>query len=141
MFRDEATAEPAAPDSPADPAIAPDWSAALAERLRLLPHQSGVYLFRDSRRRVIYVGKAQPLHQRVPSYFRGPAPDDPRLRGLRRRIRLLDWIVTATEVEALILEDSLIKQYAPRYNIRLKDDKRYPYLKDHGRATLTRPWC
>ena len=117
------------PDHIGDLAISPDWSAALSERLRLLPHHSGVYLFRDSRRRVIYVGKARQLHQRVPSYFRGPAPDDSRLRGLRRRIRLLDWIVTATEVEALILEDSLIKQYAPRYNIRLKDDKRYPYLR------------
>ncbi len=114
---------------PGNAPISPDWSTALSERLRLLPHQSGVYLFRDSRRRVIYVGKARQLHQRVPSYFRAPVPDDPRLRGLRRRIRLLDWIVTATEVEALILEDSLIKQYAPRYNIRLKDDKRYPYLR------------
>ena len=121
--------EHADPVRPGDAAISPDWSAALSERLRLLPHQSGVYLFRDSRRRVIYVGKARQLHQRVPSYFRAPVPDDPRLRGLRRRIRLLDWIVTATEVEALILEDSLIKQYAPRYNIRLKDDKRYPYLR------------
>jgi excinuclease ABC subunit C len=139
MFRDEAGVpaspslpvgtEQAGPDRPGDASISPDWNAALSERLRLLPHQSGVYLFRDSRRRVIYVGKARQLHQRVPSYFRGPAPDDPRLRGLRRRIRLLDWIVTATEVEALILEDSLIKQYAPRYNIRLKDDKRYPYLR------------
>lgn len=106
-----------------------DWAETLAGRLRLLPRQSGVYLFRDSRRRVIYVGKARELRQRVPSYFRGSGPDDPRLRGLRRRIRLLDWIVTATEVEALILEDSLIKQYNPRYNIRLKDDKRYPYLR------------
>jgi excinuclease ABC subunit C len=119
----------AADASTPDAVVPADWSAALAERLRLLPRQSGVYLFRDSRRRVIYVGKARQLHQRVPSYFRGPSPDEARLRGLRRRIRLLDWIVTATEVEALILEDSLIKQYNPRYNIRLKDDKRYPYLR------------
>jgi excinuclease ABC subunit C len=131
LFRDEDPAEvpSASGEAPSPSAISPDWGAALSERLRLLPRQSGVYLFRDSRRRVIYVGKALRLHQRVPSYFRGPAPDNPRLRGLRRRIRLLDWIVTASEVEALILEDSLIKQYAPRYNIRLKDDKRYPYLR------------
>lgn len=129
MVHDAAIRFPTGTDRPDDAAIAPDWSAALAERLRILPRQSGVYLFRDSRRRVIYVGKALQLHHRVPSYFRGPAPNDPRLRGLRRRIRLLDWIVTATEVEALILEDSLIKQYSPRYNIRLKDDKRYPYLR------------
>ncbi len=113
----------------ATPALSADWRAELAARLRLLPDQSGVYLFRDSRRRVIYVGKARSLRKRVPSYFRNPPPEDPRLNGLRRRIRVLDWIVTATEVEALILEDSLIKQYSPRYNIRLKDDKRYPYLR------------
>ena len=107
-----------------------DWAQRLDERLRLLPLQSGVYLFRDSRRRVIYVGKARAAPSaRAELLPRIRLPDDPRLRGLRRRIRLLDWIVTATEVEALILEDSLIKQYAPRYNIRLKDDKRYPYLR------------
>ena len=103
--------------------------AILEGRLRLLPDDAGVYLFRDARRRVIYVGKAKRLRSRVRSYFRGPDPDDPRLRGLRRRIRHLDWVATSSEVEALVLEDSLIKQYAPRYNIRLKDDKRYPYLK------------
>lgn len=106
-----------------------DWRETLEGKLRLLPRQSGVYLFRDGRGRVLYVGKAKRLHLRVRSYFRGPLPLDSRLRGLRRRIRSLDWVVTSGEAEALILEDSLIKQYAPRFNIRLKDDKRYPYVK------------
>jgi len=101
----------------------------LREKLALLPRRAGIYIFRDSRGRVLYVGKAKRLHLRVRSYFRGPMPPDPRLSGLRRRIRSLDWIVTTSEVEALILEDSLIKQYAPRFNIRLKDDKRFPYIK------------
>ncbi len=111
------------------PAERPAWREAILTKLRLLPRQSGVYLFRDSRGRVIYVGKAKRLHMRVRSYFRSPAPVEPRLRLLRRRIRSVDWVVTGHEVEALVLEDSLIKQYAPRYNIRLKDDKRYPYIK------------
>ena len=117
-------------DLPAVPLIRDDaWREALEEKLRLLPRQSGVYLFRDSRGRVLYVGKARRLHLRVRSYFRLRPLDDPRLRGLRRRIRFLDWVVTANELEALILEDNLIKRYAPRYNIRLKDDKRYPFIK------------
>jgi excinuclease ABC subunit C len=116
--------------------LAPNWREFLHEKLRLLPHQSGVYLFRDSRGRVIYVGKAKQLHQRVRSYFRASEPVEGRAAGLRRRIRALDWVVTSGEIEALILEDSLIKQYAPHYNIRLKDDKRYPYVK----VTTQRPF-
>lgn len=108
---------------------APDnWKDLLEVRLRLLPRQSGVYLFRDERGRVIYVGKAKQLHGRVRSYFRGSAPDR-KVRELRRRTRILDWMVTTGEVEALVLENSLIKQYAPPFNIRLKDDKRYPYIR------------
>ncbi len=105
-----------------------NWMQTLGEKLRLLPGLSGVYLFRDDRGRVIYVGKAKQLRSRVRSYFRG-SPADRKVRELRRRTRVLDWMVTSGEVEALVLEDSLIKQYAPRYNIRLKDDKRYPYIK------------
>jgi len=130
----EASGEPARRSQPRREAAAAlplpdDWQERLRDRLRVLPQEPGVYLFRDARRRVIYVGKAKRLHHRVRSYFRGPAPEELRLIGLRRRIRFLDWIVTTSEVEALILEDSLIKQYAPRFNLRLKDDKRYPYVK------------
>ncbi|MEZ4653993.1 MAG: hypothetical protein R3E12_10540 [Candidatus Eisenbacteria bacterium] len=69
------------------------------------------------------------LHSRVRNYFRGPIPDDSRLATLRRRIRILDYIAVGTETEALILEAHLIKQYAPRFNVQLKDDKRFPYIK------------
>jgi len=84
---------------------------------------------RDLKARVLYVGKAKQLHQRVRSYFRGPKPEDPRLQELRRRIRTFDYLVTAGESEALVLETNLIKQYSPPFNVRLKDDKKYPYLK------------
>jgi excinuclease ABC subunit C len=110
--------------------IAPkDWRERLEAKLELLPRRSGVYLFRDARGRVIYVGKAKVLHTRVRSYFRGPTPPDERLRRLRARIRLLDYVVTGNEIEALILESHLIKQYSPRFNIQLKDDKKFPYIK------------
>ncbi|MCC7141228.1 MAG: excinuclease ABC subunit UvrC [Candidatus Eisenbacteria bacterium] len=120
--------EPVPDYTPAIPGP-PDWRALIEQRLRLLPAESGVYLFRDARGRVLYVGKAKRLTSRVRSYFRGPEPDDPRLGGLRRRIRNLDYVVTRSESEALILETHLIKQYSPPFNVRLKDDKKYPYLK------------
>lgn len=110
------------------PATDVDWKKALRERLRLLPRQSGVYVFRDGRGRVLYVGKAKRLHMRVRNYFRRDAAIDVRLQGLRSRIRSLDWVVTASETEALVLETNFIKQYAPPFNVRLKDDKKYPYL-------------
>lgn len=109
--------------------VAPNWRAVLRQKLQLLPRESGVYIFRDCRGRVVYVGKAKKLNQRVRNYFQRPDRIEARLLGLRRRIRSIDWVVTAGEVAALILEDALIKQYAPRFNIRLKDDKRYPYIK------------
>lgn len=106
-----------------------DWKEVIEAKLALLPKQPGVYLFRDGRGRVVYVGKAKVLASRVRSYFRGPQPDDRRLRLLRRSIRTLDYIALASEAEALILESHLVKQYHPRFNIRLKDDKKYPYLR------------
>ena len=117
------------PGADASSAAGTDWKTAIETKLGLLPKQPGVYIFRDARGRVIYVGKAKVLANRVRNYFRGPAPDDNRLRALRRTIRTLDYIALATEMEALILESHLIKQYHPRFNIQLKDDKKYPYLK------------
>lgn len=113
--------------------LADDWKEQLEAKLELLPRKPGVYIFRDGRGRVLYVGKAKNLVNRVRNYFRGPEPVDDRLRRLRRAIRNLDYIALATEAEALILESHLIKQYYPRFNIQLKDDKKYPYLKitDH----------
>lgn len=106
-----------------------EWQARLEGKIALLPGDPGVYVFRDRRRRVLYVGKAKSLRSRVRSYFRGPNPGDLRLVMLRRRIRELDYIVVGSETEALILEAHLIKQYTPRFNVKLKDDKKYPYIK------------
>lgn len=101
----------------------------LAGKLRLLPDRSGVYLFRDAGGEILYVGKAKRLHLRVRSYFRRRAGVDARLDLLVEKIANLDTIVTANESEALILEANLIKRHRPPFNIELKDDKRYPYLK------------
>jgi excinuclease ABC subunit C len=105
-------------------------SDALRETLRLLPPRPGVYLMKDAGGRVLYVGKAASLRARVRQYFQDPdAQANPRLRLLVPRIADVDTVVTANEVEALILETNLIKQHQPPYNLRMADDKAYPYLK------------
>ena len=101
----------------------------LAERLAQLPAAPGVYLMRDARGKVIYVGKAAVLRNRVRSYFHAPSGLSEKTRRLVAEIADLEVIQTATEAEAFLLEDALIKKYQPRFNIRLRDDKRYPYLK------------
>ncbi len=101
----------------------------LAERLAALPRQPGVYLMRDSHGRVIYVGKAQVLRNRVRSYFGSQTDMVPTTRALVARIADFEYIVTATEKEALLLESNLLKEHRPRYNIKLRDDKQYLYLK------------
>ncbi len=101
----------------------------MKDRLKKVPLQPGVYLFRDREGRVIYVGKARMLRSRMRSYFQNPAGMLPKVRAMMNRVSDFDYIVTATEVEALILESNLIKAYQPRYNIDLRDDKTYPYLK------------
>lgn len=108
-----------------------------------LPDKPGVYLFKNQPGEVIYVGKAVSLKNRVRSYFQGGRHLPPKIQVMVSRIGDLDYIVTGSEVEALILECSLIKQYKPRYNVTLKDDKQYPYLKltlqeDYPRLFLTR---
>lgn len=94
-----------------------------------LPHEPGVYLFKNQREEVIYVGKALDLRQRVRSYFQKPAFASPRLKALVEKIAALEFIVTDTEEEAFMLESNLIKAYTPRYNVQFKDDKHYPYLR------------
>jgi len=101
----------------------------LEEKLKNLPTGPGVYLHKDDAGKIIYVGKAKNLRNRVRSYFQSGRGHDPKTRELVRRIRDLEFIVTDTEVEALVLESNLIKQHRPRYNILLKDDKQYPHLK------------
>jgi len=94
-----------------------------------LPRESGVYLFRDNSDRVIYVGKAKNIKNRVSSYFRPATELTRKTEMMMSRARYLEFIITDTENEAFILESSLIKKHIPRYNIVLRDDKQYPYLK------------
>lgn len=101
----------------------------LKDKLSSLPDKPGVYIFKDERGRPIYVGKAASLRGRVRSYFQRSGQWSPKLRAMMRRVSDLDFIVTENEVEALLLECTLIKRHKPRYNIRLRDDKQYPYLK------------
>ena len=106
-----------------------DQYAEMKERLKNVPLQPGVYLYKDREERVIYVGKAKSLRQRMRSYFQSSDRLHPKVRAMMNRVADFDFIVTGTEVEALILESNLIKAYQPRYNIDLRDDKSYPYLK------------
>ncbi|MBC7262182.1 MAG: excinuclease ABC subunit C [Chloroflexi bacterium] len=107
----------------------PMEQAVLQERLNALPAKPGVYLMKDATGQVIYVGKAVNLRNRVRSYFHASNGQTPKIRRLVDRIADFEFIVTGSELEALILECNLIKKYRPRYNVRLKDDKRYPYIK------------
>ncbi|HID09655.1 TPA: excinuclease ABC subunit C, partial [Candidatus Micrarchaeota archaeon] len=99
----------------------------LAKKLASLPDSPGVYLFLGERGEVIYVGKSVSLRSRVRSYFQGSA--SPKAREIAAEAADLEYIVTNNEAEALILEDALIKKHRPRFNVRLRDDKRYPYVK------------
>jgi excinuclease ABC subunit C len=102
---------------------------AIKRRLRAVPDAPGVYLFRDNRSQVIYVGKALRLRDRLRQYFNPGYPQSERIAELVRKATDFEFITTANEVEALVLECNLIKNYRPRFNIRLKDDKNYLYLK------------
>ena len=100
----------------------------LEAKLENLPSQPGVYLFKDKEGKIIYVGKANSLKNRVKAYFQHRV-EHPRTSALVSRIKDFEVMVTDSEMEALILESNLIKEHKPRYNVNLKDDKRYPYLK------------
>ena len=100
----------------------------LEEKLANLPTRPGVYQHKDAQGKVLYVGKAKNLRSRVRSYFRDGRPREGRLRALVSKIEDVELIVTDTEAEALLLENNLIKQLRPRYNVNLKDDKTYPYI-------------
>jgi excinuclease ABC subunit C len=101
----------------------------LQRKIEELPACPGVYTFKDARGKVIYVGKAKSLRSRVRAYFRRGEAPAPKTAALVERTADVDIIVTRSEVEALILESNLIKHFKPRYNVSLKDDKRYPYIK------------
>jgi excinuclease ABC subunit C len=113
------------------------------EVLKNLPTKPGVYFYRNAAGKVIYVGKAINLRARVRSYFHQSAQQTPKIRRLVEEIDSIDFIVAGSELEALLLENTLIKKHQPRYTVRLKDDKRYPYIKVHWqdpfpRVTTTR---
>lgn len=101
----------------------------IKKRLNSIPLQPGVYLMKGEHGRVLYVGKSVNLRNRVRSYFQTSANHSPKLQRLVWSTADLEFIVTSSELEALILECNLIKRHRPRYNVRLKDDKRYPYIK------------
>src|SRR4051795_1027086 len=113
----------------------------LAEQRRALPDEPGVYLFRDVRGRVVYVGKAKSIRKRVASHFSSPT-----IYGtiaLRDAIDHIEYLVVQTEAEALLTEQNFIRQYKPRFNIRLRDDKSYPFIaisldEDFPRVYFTR---
>jgi excinuclease ABC subunit C len=115
----------------------------MQEKLDALPTKPGVYLMKDADERILYVGKAVNLRARVRSYFHASAEYNPKVLRLVASIADFDFIVTASELEALILESTLIKRHKPKYNVRLKDDKRYPYIKitwqeDYPRILIVR---
>ncbi len=101
----------------------------LEKKLKHLPTRPGVYLFKDARGGIIYIGKAKSLRSRVRGHFSHDAGHGVKQEEMVRRIRDVDTIVVGSEAEALLLESNLIKTHQPRFNIRLKDDKRYPYIK------------
>ena len=101
----------------------------LKEKIEKLPGSPGVYLYRDSSGKIVYVGKAKSLRNRVRSYFQEGRPLDPKTDRLVSEVADVECIVTDSEVEALILESTLVKKNQPRYNVNLKDDKSFPYLK------------
>lgn len=99
------------------------------EELKKLPNAPGVYLMHDAGDTIIYVGKAVNLHSRVRSYFRRIVGRGPQIDRMVEQIARFEYIVTDSELEALVLENNLIKEYSPKYNTMLKDDKTYPYIK------------
>jgi excinuclease ABC subunit C len=108
----------------------------LKKKIPNVPQNPGVYLLKDQKERVIYVGKAKNLKNRLKSYFQRPLDLDPRKQSMVKLVTDLSYIITKNELEALILEATLIKQYKPRFNVVLRDDKNYPYLK----LTIKEDW-
>ncbi len=101
----------------------------LKKKLEILPAKCGVYLMKDKREKILYIGKAVSLKERVRSYFQSSRYFSPKIRAMVSQISDIEYILTDSEVEALILECNLIKKYRPYYNISLKDDKSYPYIE------------
>jgi len=107
-----------------------------ATKLTNLPRRPGVYIMKDRAGKIIYIGKAKNLNNRVRTYFQSGQVHDPKTQALKARIHDFDFVVTDSELEAMILESNLIKEHKPRYNVNLKDGQRYPYIK----VTLDEPY-
>ena len=101
----------------------------LEDKLQNIPPNPGVYLFSDKTGKILYVGKAKILRNRIKSYFQKSKNPDPRIQIMIHKISDFEFIITDSDIEALILESNLIKKHKPRYNINLKDDKSYPYIR------------
>jgi excinuclease ABC subunit C len=114
----------------------PDAPETVARKLAHLPDSPGVYLWKDAGGTVLYVGKAKRLRSRVRSYFASDHTESVKTRAMVRQVADVETIVVPTEAHALILEANLIKEYRPKFNIALRDDKSYPYIK----VTLQEPF-
>ncbi|MGD9552207.1 MAG: GIY-YIG nuclease family protein, partial [Candidatus Caldatribacteriota bacterium] len=101
----------------------------ILEKINNLPEQSGVYLFKDRTGEIIYIGKAVSLKNRVSSYFSQSNSHSIKVRQMINQIDNIEYIITASEMEALLLESRLVKKNKPYFNIQLKDDKSYPYIQ------------
>lgn len=104
------------------------------------PDGPGVYLFKNAQGKVIYVGKAVSLKKRTASYFNSAGQDTPKVRSLTRQSASLEYVLTEDENQALLLESNLIKKHRPRYNVVLRDDKSYPYLKLTVKEDFPESW-
>jgi excinuclease ABC subunit C len=104
-------------------------SSLVETKLKDLPAAPGVYLFKDARKKIVYVGKAAILKNRVRQYFQAARPKDPKTEILVAGIADIDWLTVGSEIEALFLESELIKRYKPKYNVELRDDKHYEYVR------------
>ena len=111
----------------------------LDEKIDQVPDRPGVYLYKDTKAQIIYIGKAASLRSRVRSYFQESRARDPKTDALVGHIRDLEYIVTANELEAMILESTLVKKHRPRYNIILRDDKHYPVPQAHHQRGVPAP--
>jgi len=114
----------------------------MTDRIAKIPAEPGVYFFKDKKGRIVYIGKARRLDSRVKNHFNAQS-DDPRHSSMMNQVREIDYVATRSEIEALILEANLIKQHRPKYNILLRDDKKYPFVKvslseEFPRLVLTR---
>ena len=101
----------------------------LSQKIKSIPRKPGVYLFHDESGKVLYVGKAKVLRSRVRSYFRKSSLSIPRIQNMVKKISDIEWLVTRSESEALLTEAAMIKEHEPRYNILMRDDKSYPYIR------------